>query len=670
MTSNTQTLNEILFNTWNGLLKSDLTGDKESFEDKLDVLNNELLKEYPHLDTLNKYIIYLLDNDFFKESMEGCYNNHQQKLKKIKEELRTIVTRKKKFKAELREAYYKINSVSLSDSENIRVSPESASSRTYLENFIGHYSNEKFRNDFDVSPLKKILDDIYAEVTSTGFSEKYLEDLHGELSSELKLKKCSEVIKNGRLKEILVELLKKGFMKNDLALNSKSQIPSFDSQLQKLADMIHRSTSKWTVIVSINGVELKDKNVHKIGKVAFYDKNTYDYSKLIDAHNAPFYKTEEDKNKAKGRIINFLKDKIIVEAEVDAYGENGAKESGFLEISRAIDVLSLWKSDVTIKEPEFEEICEFIMLNREIGMFYSWNNDPRHMKKVKLGKDAKDFLKNFNLIFNKPYNKFTELEKNVTIALHWYRKGNVSVYPPDKFLNYIIALESLLTTGEDRGGRKQEIISDRAIEVIWILDAYREKYKDKIKKMYDYRSKIVHEGSTDIFNLEDKAKELGKIIEMALLSVAGQIAECVTLEKFLEYNKKEMDKKRKDELEKTKNLGIEINKKIKGEGMLKKKSGEDVGKIDFIFCIKDDKKFIMTEGNIYDFKSIERVSLSLSDEFIIEGKLENIEGKLVVKEMGFSDIVFKLFDIHHKKEMRFHVYSFDITKPPKVASRT
>ncbi|MCK4736412.1 MAG: hypothetical protein KAT65_28420, partial [Methanophagales archaeon] len=396
----------------------------------------------------------------------------------------------------------------------------------------------------------------------------------------------------------------------------------------------------------------------------------------IDAINVSSYKTEEDKSKVysyyKGQIINFFKDEIIVEAEVDAYGENGAKENGFLEISKVIDGLSLWKSNVMIKEPKFEEFYKFIVLNRENEKpFLRWNRDPRYVWKVKLDETIKEFLKDFDPIFNKPYNAFTELEKNVANASHWYRKGNMSVDQSDKFLNYIVALESLLTTEEDRGSRKQEIISDRAIKVMWILTDYREKYKDKIKKMYDYRNKIVHEGSTDIFNLEEESKELGNITQRALCGVAGKIDECETLEKFLESNEMEIRKKRKDELENARKLGIEINKKIKGEGKLKKKSGKDVGKIDFVFWIKDDKPFVITEGNIYGFKRIEGgpLSLSPSDKFIIEGKLENIEGKLVVKEMEFSDIVFELY-IHHKKEMRFRVYSFDITKLPKVASRT
>ena len=671
MTSNTQKLNEILFDTWNELLKSDLTGGKESFEEELNVLRNKLLKKHPSLNELNRGLEKLLGNNFLKESMGSCYKKHQQKLAKIRKELKTIVTRKNKFKKDFRNAYYKFF-MFLSGAEKIIFNPESVSSRTILDDFIEHYSNEGFLNNFDTSLLKEAVDNIYDEVTSETFLEIYLGNLYGKLSRELKSKNYSAVIINSLLKEILVELLKKGFVKKDLALNSKSRIPSLDSQLQKLVDMIHRSTSRWTVIVPINGVEFKDTNTYKIGKVKFYDKNTYDYSKVIDAINASFYKTEEKKNKAEEMIINFLTDKIIVETEVDAYGKNGAEENGFLEISKTIDSLSLWKSDVTIKEPEFEEICEFIVLNPETGMFYSWNSDLRYTN-IKLDKDVKDFLKVFDPIFNKPYNELTELEKNITSTLHWYRKGNVSVYPPDKLLNYIIALESLLTTGEYKGSGKKEIISERAIEVIWILNDYREKYKGKIKQMYDYRNKIVHEGSTDIFDLEDKAKELGKITKMVLLRVVGKISECETLDKFLEFNEKEIRKKRKDELENARKLGIEINKKIKGEGILKKKTGGPLGKVSFVFEIKDDGKFVVNEVSISSssFKKVEGwVKITFSEkDFSIEGDLENIEGKLVIKEIKVG-VASELLDIAHKKDIHFHVPSFDITKPPPVASRT
>jgi hypothetical protein len=658
-----------LFNTWNGLLKSDLEGNKKSFEKELNDLRNDLLKKNPSLNKLNRGLEKLLGNDFFKKSMGGCYKKHQQKLAKIRKELSAVVTRKKKVKKNFRSGYYNFF-MSLSGAENSIVDPERDSSRAILDEFIEDYSNVVFLKNFaDISALKAIVEDIYAEVTSVAFLEKYLGELYRQLSRELELDSYSEAIINDLQKEILAGLLRKGFAKEVLSLEptSQSTIPSVDYQLQKLHDMIHESTSKWVVIVPIKGIEFKDTNEYEIGKVKFYGKNIYDYSKLIEAIAVSSPETGGDK------IINFFKDKIIVEAEVDAYEKYGAKENGFLEISKVIDSISLWKSNVIIKEPKFEDFYESIVLNREnMILFYQFLRDPKYVREIKLDEPLKDFLKDFNPILNKPYDAFTELEKNVANALHWYRKGNMSMDPSDKFLNYIIALETLLTTEEDMTSRKQEIISTRAIEVLWILNDYREVYELRIKKMYNYRNKIVHEGSTDIFNLEDEAKELGDITQMALCIAAGKIDKCKTLENFRKSNEKEICKKREDELEDARKLGIGVNKKIKGEGRLKKKSGEDVGEIDFEFWIKDDEKFVVTEGNIYGFKRSEGVPLSLSpsDKFIIEGKLENIEGKLVVKEMEFSDTVFELFDVHHKKEMRFRVYSFDITKPPKVASRT
>ena len=91
------------------------------------------------------------------------------------------------------------------------------------------------------------MDGIYVEVTSESFPEKYLENLYSKLSRELKSGKYSEGAIENLLKEILAGLLKKGFVKDDLSLNqiSKYQIPSLDSQLQKLDDMIHISTNSF-----------------------------------------------------------------------------------------------------------------------------------------------------------------------------------------------------------------------------------------------------------------------------------------------------------------------------------------------------------------------------------------------------------------------------------------
>jgi len=666
LTSNSQKLNEVLFNTWNELLKSDLIGDRGSFEEKLRMLRRELLKKQPSLDYLNKHTESLLSNDFFEKHMKRCYEKHQQNLEGIKKELRAIVTRKNKFKKAFRIEYYKINSVTLADSDNIPVNLEIASSRAHLDSFIGRYSNEIFLKNFaNISALKAIVEDIYAEVTSKAFLDKYLEELYEQLSMELKIETYSVEIISGLVKEILAELVEKGFVKNDLSLKltSDSRIPSLYFQLEQLDTIIHGSTGKWVVLVRMDGLEFKDITDIKIGRVKLYEKNTYDYSKLID-------KAGEDSRKP--MIIDFFTDKIIAEAEVDAYEKSEAIENGFLEISKVIDSLSLWPRDAIIKEPKFDESYKVIASNRETGNFFlDFRRDPRYVREVKLNENLKGFLKNFDSILNKPYNAFTELESNVANALHWYRKGKMSMDPYDKFLNYIIALESLLTTEEDIGTRKQGIISARAIDVIWILKDYHEEYKEKIEKMYDYRNKIVHEGSTDILNLEDEANELGNITDMALRSVAGKIDECETLEKFLESNEKEILKKREDELENARKLGIGINKKIKGEGLLKRQTGEPLWKVSFAFEIKDDGKFVVNEVSISSFKKVEGMVkiASFEKDFIIEGNLENIEGKLVIKDIEVG-VAFELFDPAHKKDIHFHVPSFDITKPPKVASRT
>lgn len=102
MTSDTQKLNEVLFNTWNELLKSDLIGNKRYFEKELNDLRNGLSKKNPSLNELNRGLEKLLGNGFFKESVGDCYKKHHQELAKIRKELRDIVTRKKKFKKDFR----------------------------------------------------------------------------------------------------------------------------------------------------------------------------------------------------------------------------------------------------------------------------------------------------------------------------------------------------------------------------------------------------------------------------------------------------------------------------------------------------------------------------------------------------------------------------------------
>ncbi|MCB1188334.1 hypothetical protein KDL29_14310 [bacterium] len=90
----------------------------------------------------------------------------------------------------------------------------------------------------------------------------------------------------------------------------------------------------------------------------------------------------------------------------------------------------------------------------------------------------------------------TDFEKSILYALHWYYEGWHADLPRNKLLYFTIVMEILLKRSSEYAISRY--ISENAALILETDPTNRISFSDKVRKIYDLRSKIVHDGYNDV----------------------------------------------------------------------------------------------------------------------------------------------------------------------------
>ena len=408
-------------------------------------------------------------------------------------------------------------------------------------------------------------------------------------------------------------------------------------------------SDEWKLIIPIENVKFgNDKQKHIIGNVTFFEKRTYDYSKI--PLNNDFYE----------KWVKIYKDlwreQILCEISVSADNPESARKSAFKELSRATDYLSLYYPTRYIEEPTF-------------GVHYLLWNITKN--KLLIGKKAgitfeiwiNDELSNFMDIYTFPLGNSTDIEGRLSKAIHFFRKGNCSVRDEDKFLMYVIAMESLLTAKEMR---KTDLLKKRLNNILLVSKKNEKKFKELVGELYEIRGLIVHEGVTAKFklkngkpkDLEVETKNLREITKQTILYVADIVksSPCETLADVLTEIPKKVGKLRRKELSYARGYGIRPDTDYSCTGELRQ-DGRTVSDIDFIFRIEDGR-YVKKVGRLIGHQVPKRCT---SADFEIEGYIKKLDLKIHISEM--ENMLFKLCSPPMSDtNPKFEIYSYKISK--------
>jgi hypothetical protein len=201
---------------------------------------------------------------------------------------------------------------------------------------------------------------------------------------------------------------------------------------------------------------------------------------------------------------------ILYSPEVTFFPENGEPEMD------AYNPYCYTNKFLLMRESEPSEIAYFSSQNALFGKYYIDNNIRYYLQK-----------NGFEDIFVKSLNvKDKTVLKNLTVALEWLIKSRTSVDLPNRFLFQIMALEALYSIREDMD--KAESFAKFSSKLLSQYEEYMNIYNE-VKRLYDIRSAIVHEGFSRKLT-KSKCDRVERIIEETCL---------VILKKYIGYSTKD-----------------------------------------------------------------------------------------------------------------------------------
>lgn len=312
-----------------------------------------------------------------------------------------------------------------------------------------------------------------------------------------------------------------------------------DKQLQENKDKKH------SFIFPIENLKINE-NRWRLGQVVFLSYSGY--KTLIEEIRKPEL---QEKNYLFFREIN----ERSVFALAEAGGSNKkAKEKVVNKVNEAIDILRLyftnWQGHIRTQIGRKGELAlfteEFLSFNKdEVFRSSGWAGAgypiPCEINQNIL--DIFEFYKfsKVDTILNKATEKRNAFEKRLIEAIRWFGYGVVSPNNNHRIIMYITALETILGT-KDTETYKDKSISDAIGEKGAFILGYncetRFDIKNRLKRLYDYRSKILHQGKLE--DDEVKVAELEKLTSGILLRLIDFSTEFNSMEDFDNYIKKRL----------------------------------------------------------------------------------------------------------------------------------
>lgn len=311
-----------------------------------------------------------------------------------------------------------------------------------------------------------------------------------------------------RLKTELNRLIVSYSIETDQS-KKKNLLNSFEQNLKS-------KTKDWLIVFPVEGVKLLGIRSIKIGNCILRTYSNYQAKKLSYNTNKWEISVKKDID-SKSEIVGKKRIIYIGLSNVNAYVKVSTSDQqpvkvGILRLEEYLNVLRLF---IPILEGDLSNI--FIGIN---GLrpalrhnFYAKEletNNP-HVSLSKLGqlgtlelnkrrilKLKENKLKEINAIYKREIYDLNDFEKRLRNSINSFGKGIAELNPIDKFLSFMISIESLI--GFERGGLTEhfcmamnKIFINRDAPIKNKLESYQ-----NFKHLYGIRSRFVHSGSNYI----------------------------------------------------------------------------------------------------------------------------------------------------------------------------
>jgi hypothetical protein len=345
---------------------------------------------------------------------------------------------------------------------------------------------------------------------------------------------------------------------NILTINSGHTEEMIKTEVDRCLNILIESIEERRVLIAIESFKLEGIPELRIGNVRFVE-----YDLIHEMMRSNLYEIvdrnptipQEDKNFNKTHLeeisIKPFLNKVCADITVISEAEKSYSKALY-EVDNAVNLLRCYipllfsrgsKVQIGIYG-DHNNICagfrSFLSIKQNGG--FNCNSErfgpliPYIMSPDKL-KHLKDncYLDLLGSILAKDAKSRKDLEKRLINSIRWIGTGIHSGNDCDKFLMYIIAIECLLIKRHEEGNTSS--ITERCAFLLSDLPEKRFQNDKKMKTLYDTRSRIVHEGLTEI-----TAEEAGSAQWLAiscLFAICKKLDKWQNLDELINWVKKQ-----------------------------------------------------------------------------------------------------------------------------------
>ena len=253
-----------------------------------------------------------------------------------------------------------------------------------------------------------------------------------------------------------------------------------------LVNVFASAQKQYQVTGIVDGLDLQGKTV-RIGEVQLYDGRVWDYGEgnLLDTFDLPAYRGYVERyaplasspltsildasvgyNGVYGRASDqFVRHSARATVTIPAVDPKMAQQLAQIEMQQVLDVMtwSQTKSKESDFGPKFEMLPYYavVVSDRQSTQITSDDAAPKLIALKVEGDEFERVAQTYHKLFTIPAISQTPVEVSALRALHWLGRGYWEKYPPDRFLNYWIAVEQLLVQpGQSKLGGVQSRLPD------------------------------------------------------------------------------------------------------------------------------------------------------------------------------------------------------------------
>ncbi|NOJ32993.1 MAG: hypothetical protein DA329_12735 [Candidatus Nitrosocosmicus sp.] len=319
------------------------------------------------------------------------------------------------------------------------------------------------------------------------------------ITKSLKLLHENYSISNKFSAKILTEMIERRILGLLTEAPENIVAKSIDAVRELLNSLETASIKKYSIPIRISNLKLEVERLD-IGEVFFskYDDLPKEISELIVKLSEFEHKDKSEEN---------LKSLVFAVAIVEAFDEIRALELGERILEHSLNVLRLYEFGLY----SFSSFTHRMRFGIEGSISWNWKRriiisgkswSASHTAEGPLESFVID-SKKLGIMKNRHLEKVspilgkanpTEFEKRLMVSINRFGKGMHESDIVDSFIDFIIALESILLEKQDAS----RLVGERTSIIIETNQDQRIRILNKVKELYDERNNIVHRGFIDI----------------------------------------------------------------------------------------------------------------------------------------------------------------------------